>query len=164
MGHSADLSLESVVNFVGLLSSSFVNEVIPDLHTLGPADYRFSWVQDSHFCSGGRKGLFFSVSPGGYPPRGYPHWGVLGLRYQNPPPYLPPSPVTMSWLLPTRVALWMVRTAPPYVVRIGLTTISNYATASLHTTLRLLPPAWSLSPKTYSRGVFRRSLRGLYQL
>jgi hypothetical protein len=63
MGHSADLPLESDVNSVGLLPSFFVNMVTPGLHKLGPADYRFSWVQDSHFCSGGGKGFFFSISP-----------------------------------------------------------------------------------------------------
>jgi hypothetical protein len=63
MCHSADLPLESDVNSVGLFPSSFVKVVTPGLNKLGPADYRFSWVQDSHFCSGRRKGIFFSVSP-----------------------------------------------------------------------------------------------------
>jgi hypothetical protein len=70
MGHSADLPLESNVNSVGLLPYSFVKVVTPGLHKLGPADYRFSWVQDSHFCSGEGKGLFFSVSPGRFLPAG----------------------------------------------------------------------------------------------
>jgi hypothetical protein len=70
MGYSADLPLESDVNSVGLLSSSFVKVVTPGFHKLGSADYRFSWVQDSHFCSGGGKGLFFSVLPGRTLPAG----------------------------------------------------------------------------------------------
>jgi hypothetical protein len=60
MGHSADLALESDVNRVGLLPSSYAKVVVPGLHTLGPADYRHSWVQDSHFCAGGGKGLSFT--------------------------------------------------------------------------------------------------------
>jgi hypothetical protein len=41
LGHSADLPLESDVNSVGLLPSSFVKVVTPGLHKLGPADTAF---------------------------------------------------------------------------------------------------------------------------
>jgi hypothetical protein len=68
-----DLPLKSDVIFMGILSSSFVKAVVPSLYTLGPVDYRFSWVQDSHFCSGGEKNLFFSVLSGHTLPRGYPY-------------------------------------------------------------------------------------------
>jgi hypothetical protein len=38
----------------------------PALHTRDKDhDYRYSWVQPSHFCKGGGMGLFFYVPPGG---------------------------------------------------------------------------------------------------
>jgi hypothetical protein len=110
MGYCTDLPLESDVNSVGLLPSSFVKVVTPSLHKLRPADYRFSWVQDSHFCSGGGKGLFFSVSPDRILPAGT----LTGsTRAATPKTSTLPTPkpsggllkVTMSSLLPARLTL-----------------------------------------------------------
>jgi hypothetical protein len=70
MGYSADLALETDVNQVGILPFSFEKVVVPGLHSLGTADYRHSWVQDSHLCADGSKGLFFRVLTGRTLPAG----------------------------------------------------------------------------------------------
>jgi hypothetical protein len=106
MGHSADLP------------SSFMKVVIPGLHTLGPADYGFKNLTSAPAGERAYSFRFCQVVPS-------PRVPLLGCtRATTPKPYTfsTPSPkgglpiVTMFWLPPARVTLWMGRKAPPSVV------------------------------------------------
>jgi hypothetical protein len=164
IGYSADLALETDVYRVELLLLSFEKVVVPSLHFLGSADYRHSWVQDSHFCAARAcsSGSFRVVHFRWAPLLGYTRAAIpTTFTFPTPKPNGGLLLVTMPSPLPARAISWMGITAPLSVARLGLmTTLMLFRLQSLF----LSPSHGAHHQGPHGGWPLRGDLRGVYQL